>query len=37
MKLIQYKLDLEDQLHRKVDLVTPASISLLIFPLIQKD
>ena len=37
MKLIQYKLDLEDQLHRNVDLVTPASISPLIFPLIQKD
>ena len=37
MKLIEYKLDLEDKLHRKIDLVTPASISPLIFPLIQKD
>ncbi len=37
MKLIEYKLDLEDKLHRRIDLVTPASISPRIFPLIQKD
>lgn len=37
MKLIGYKQDLEDILHRKVDLLTPASISNRILPLIQKD
>jgi uncharacterized protein len=37
MKLIEYKLDLEDLLHLKVDLLTPASISPKIFPLIEKD
>ena len=37
MKIIEYKLDLEDLLHLKVDLLTPASISPKIFPLIQKD
>ena len=37
MKLIEYKLDLEDLLHMKVDLLTPASISPKIFPLIEKD
>ena len=37
MKIIEYKLDLEDLLHLKVDLLTPASIYPKIFPLIQKD
>ncbi len=37
MKIIEYKLDLEDLLHLKVDLLTPASISPKILPLIQKD
>ncbi len=37
MKLIEYKLDLEDLLHLKVDLLTPASISPKIFSLIEKD
>lgn len=37
MKLIEYKLDLEDKLHRKIDLVTSASLSPRILPLIQKD
>jgi predicted nucleotidyltransferase len=37
MKIIEYKLDLEDLLHLKVDLLTPGSISPKIFPLIQKD
>ena len=37
MKLIEYKLDLEEKLNKKIDLVTPASLSPRILPLIQKD
>jgi uncharacterized protein len=37
MKLIEYKLDLEDKLHRKIDLLTPESISPKILPFIQKE
>lgn len=37
MKLIEYKLDLEERLHKKIDLHTPNSISKYMLPLIQKD
>lgn len=37
MRLIQYKLDLEDKLHKKIDLQTFGSISQKIFPLIKND
>ncbi len=37
MKLIEYKLDLEYKLNRKIDLLTFNSVSPKILPLIQKD
>ena len=37
LKIIEYKLDLEKSLHRKVDLLTPESISSKIRPYIQKE
>ncbi len=37
LKIIEYKLALEDLLQRKVDLLTPASISPRIRPYIQKE
>lgn len=37
LKFVRYKRELEELLGKKVDLLTPKSISPYIFPLIQKD
>lgn len=37
MKLIKYKYELEDLLHRNVDLVTKAAVSTKIYAVIQRD
>ena len=37
MKLIKYKYELEDLLHRNVDLVTKAAVSPKIYDVIQRD